>query len=343
MVCLNSEPKYSLKETIYGFNFECWSDRYLCGASALKESRDVTQVQLLLHSLQPTYSNALTTCLHHDIHKYRQAKSTLTKSRYLTSSLLLKAHRELMPAEREAGRYRLKQNWIGKSRDKAVYVCPPPHKIGLLLEDYFVGTNQTIQPTVSNAIVDYAKFLLIHPFHDGNGRISRILLQRFLNKLGQPVHFSLFRLGNNSSSYQTAVMSLNEDTTSGLRNIYWVKMTTWVEEYSQFIKDIQANLYSRLSKMFLFSIVEQTDLEVIRVLIDQPIVTTDYLVSRLKYDKKIILYCIDKLVAIGILEKQNFGNNYNIIYTCKYIIYFMGELYARLFERKDFKMVSSNF
>ncbi|WP_153006471.1 Fic family protein [Leucobacter sp. G161] len=109
----------------------------------------------------------------------------------LTLENVLIAHRTLMaddPAEAiYAGRLRDMQNWIEGSdyspRD-ATYVPPPPKTVEGYLADLFEFANRDDVPVLVQAAVAHAQFESIHPFTDGNGRISRALVNTILRRRG---------------------------------------------------------------------------------------------------------------------------------------------------------------
>lgn len=104
--------------------------------------------------------------------------------------LLSDAHRLLMDGVRGSGKQpgelRRSQNWIGGTRPgKAVFVPPPPERVGALLGDteQFIHASSTLPPLVRIALV-HVQFETIHPFLDGNGRIGRLLIAALLEHFG---------------------------------------------------------------------------------------------------------------------------------------------------------------
>ena len=104
--------------------------------------------------------------------------------------LLSDAHRLLMDGVRGSGKQpgelRRSQNWIGGTRPgKAVFVPPPPERVGPLLGDMeqFIHAPSTLPPLVKIALV-HVQFETIHPFLDGNGRIGRLLIAAMLEHFG---------------------------------------------------------------------------------------------------------------------------------------------------------------
>ncbi len=112
----------------------------------------------------------------------------------ISSRLICDAHRLLMDGVRggskQPGDIRRSQNWIGGTRPgNAVFVPPPPQKVGELLaslELFIHEESFSLPPLVKIALV-HAQFETIHPFLDGNGRMGRLLIAALLE------HWKLLR------------------------------------------------------------------------------------------------------------------------------------------------------
>ncbi len=105
----------------------------------------------------------------------------------LTFQVILKWHYELLKDTKPdiAGRIRTRQVWIGGSN----FVPPTPVEVSMLMGDLIKWYNKSkdkINPVELAALL-HLKFVTIHPFSDGNGRISRILMNFVLNKNGFPM------------------------------------------------------------------------------------------------------------------------------------------------------------
>lgn len=102
----------------------------------------------------------------------------------ITSNLILGLHERLLKGVRgatNAGRYKARQNYIGsKPTDnitQAVFVPPPPEDVEALLnalERYINLPNN--EPRLVQCALAHYQFETIHPFHDGNGRVGRLLI-----------------------------------------------------------------------------------------------------------------------------------------------------------------------
>ncbi len=101
------------------------------------------------------------------------------------------AHRSLMAnepgEERNAGRIRDVQNWLGGSdySPRGVrLVPPPPDLLDDLLADLIALANRRDLPSLLQATIAHAQFETLHPFTDGNGRIGRAMVNAILRARG---------------------------------------------------------------------------------------------------------------------------------------------------------------
>lgn len=81
-------------------------------------------------------------------------------------------------ADKQSGHYKTRPNRIADHRGLTVYTPPPPEKarpLTLELLEWINSTaSDTIHPVIAGAIAHH-RLVSIHPFADGNGRISRAL------------------------------------------------------------------------------------------------------------------------------------------------------------------------
>ena len=83
-----------------------------------------------------------------------------------------------------SGEYRRVQVYI----EKAEYVPPPPFEIPQLMHELisWYRTNKRKLHPLELAVVFHTKFVTVHPFTDGNGRVGRALLNFVLRRNGYP-------------------------------------------------------------------------------------------------------------------------------------------------------------
>ncbi|MDM0032377.1 Fic family protein [Variovorax sp. J22P271] len=92
----------------------------------------------------------------------------------------------------KAVQFRNEQNWLrsGGNRGGAAsvsYVPPPPDAVPRLMDEWMAFANtapKQIDPIVAASIASFG-FVYIHPFMDGNGRLSRFLFHKALCTSGQ--------------------------------------------------------------------------------------------------------------------------------------------------------------
>ena len=147
----------------------------------------------------------------------------------ISSRLILKTHRTLLQGVRgekkTPGEYRRSQNWIGgKSLADAVFIPPHFEHLSELMGDFenFIHNENIEIPLLIKAAIIHYQFETIHPFLDGNGRIGRLLIPRFLrekNVLTKPLLYL--------SSYFEKEKNLYYDNLSRVRThndmIQWIK------------------------------------------------------------------------------------------------------------------------
>lgn len=84
--------------------------------------------------------------------------------------------------------FRTTQNWLqrgGRGAAGVRYVPPDPHSMVTLMDGFMRMANaqDDVPPLVKSALVSFG-FVFIHPFMDGNGRISRLLAHHTLHLKG---------------------------------------------------------------------------------------------------------------------------------------------------------------
>ena len=115
--------------------------------------------------------------------------------------------------------------------DKCIFVCPPPEMVNKLMSDLFKWLNDskdTIHPLILSSIFHY-EFVFIHPFSDGNGRMSRLWQNVILNKWKNifeylPIESQIHKY---QQKYYDAIMTCN---TNGNSNVFIEFMLDMIEK-----------------------------------------------------------------------------------------------------------------
>lgn len=99
---------------------------------------------------------------------------------------ILALHRLIMKGiEKESGRYRSSEVRIAGAN----FLSPPAYEVPFLMKELIDWCNQNpdeLRP-IELASVLHHRFVHIHPFHDGNGRVGRLLMNLVLIRRGYPV------------------------------------------------------------------------------------------------------------------------------------------------------------
>ncbi len=114
------------------------------------------------------------------------------------------------------GAYRQIQVWI----EKADYVPPPPFELPTLMKElieWYRKNKGRLHP-FELGILLHTKFVTIHPFTNGNGRIGRALLNFVLQKNGYPALF--LDLGNRER-YLDAAAEVNDENYEPIINLLY--------------------------------------------------------------------------------------------------------------------------
>ena len=105
----------------------------------------------------------------------------------LSLQIVLYWHKKLFGETKEDIAGKIREHGVQISLSK--FVPPTPVELQILLKEFFDWYNQNrkkISPVELAALV-HLKFVTIHPFSDGNGRISRLMMNFVLHKNGYPM------------------------------------------------------------------------------------------------------------------------------------------------------------
>ncbi len=136
--------------------------------------------------------------------------------------LIREIHGELLRGVRGSpptpGELRTSQNWIGPagcSLKEAVFVPPPPHRIGEDLSQWerFIHGGDDL-PVLVKIGLAHAQFETIHPFLDGNGRVGRLLITFMLcerDVLQKPVLYLSHFFKQHQQRYYDELQSVRDN------------------------------------------------------------------------------------------------------------------------------------
>lgn len=125
---------------------------------------------------------------------YRRAFDFVSKyldsGEYITEELILEIHKRLVEGVRGGvaapGKYRNVQNYVVNSvTGDIIYTPPPPEEVSGMMETLveWLNSEKETHPVLVSGISQF-QLVHVHPFRDGNGRISRLLSTLCLYRAG---------------------------------------------------------------------------------------------------------------------------------------------------------------
>ena len=167
-----------------------------------------------------------------------------------------------------------------------------------------------VHPLVKVASFVY-DFLSVHPFQDGNGRLSRLISTFLLLKNGykwiQYVSFE-HEIENQKNEYYQVLRSCqaqrpNED------------VTVWIQFFLSCLSNIQSQLMTKLHKSGLETKLSPKEKSIYTIIQNRPTIQSGEIAEKLAIPSPTVKRILSELLNKGLIEKQ--GNGRNVSYTIK--------------------------
>ena len=252
-----------------------------------------------------------------DIQEIANYRSTLIQAenelaeRPLNLFLIRQMHRELMSgvrgAQSEPGKFRERQNWIGKPGtpvEQAVYIPPEPLQLQSCLADLETYIQSDDSDVLIQSAIIHAQFEIIHPFLDGNGRIGRLLIPLFLfykKRLTRPMFYLSEYLEENRDVYYASLKDISQSAN-------W---NTWISFYLKAVRDQGLRNGRRIARILeLYKTTgtrirelarTQYSIEITDALFNKPIFRASDLQKRTGISKQTLMPILKQLTDAGIL------------------------------------------
>ena len=248
----------------------------------------------------------------------------------LETDLLRSLHGTLLEGvrgrDKDPGRFRSTQNWIGSEGcevDEATYVPPHPDELPRLLNDFddFLKRPPKMPVLVQAALLHY-HFEAIHPFRDGNGRIGRLMIPLLLfdrEALPQPLLYLSEYFETRRDAYYLRLRKVSEDGDY----VGWIRF--FLEgvamqaqnalEYTKALLALREQYRARLQD----GRATAHSLTVADNLFANPYVTIPAAATRLRVQFPTAQRAIERLVEAGILEEIT-GQSRNRVYRAREIL-----------------------
>ena len=150
--------------------------------------------------------------------------------RDLSLQTILYWHKRLFESTKKDIAGRIRQHQVAISGSK--FVPPSPAEVYPLLREFFKwyeGSKKKLHPVELAALV-HLKFVTIHPFADGNGRISRLIMNFVLNKQSLPMLNIPYKNRNNYYNALERSQVKRQDSVF----LQWL-FKRYVKEYTRYI------------------------------------------------------------------------------------------------------------
>jgi Fic family protein len=166
-----------------------------------------------------------------DVREIRNMKRCIdflfSHSGKIDESLVLKLHKMQMEGVMPAGQYREVDVSVGR------YICPSWREVPKLMQRFFVWFNESekTMPAFEFACMVHLKFVRIHPFRDGNGRMARLMMNLVLLKKGYP----LLNIFNDEKLLYYLVLR-KVDMTRRPKSFVEYLFSTYIRQYEEYSK-----------------------------------------------------------------------------------------------------------
>ncbi|MDP9174857.1 MAG: Fic family protein [Planctomycetota bacterium] len=251
------------------------------------------------------------------------------KNRPLGCAIIRDLHQRLMSgargSEQMPGAFRTHPVFIGRSQriEEARFVPPPPLEVERLMRglEVFIQTPGNIPPLVRAALAHY-QFEAIHPFHDGNGRVGRLLITLMLcseGLLSQPLLYLSAFFERNRQEYYDRLLEVSR---RGAWN-EWIEffLRGTAHEAIDGVERIQLllQLRQRYGKQMQKAKAPASAMRLIDELFRSPVITIKKAGRVLGLTPAATKNQIDRLVKAKILEEMT-GGKRNMVFFARGIL-----------------------
>ncbi len=241
------------------------------------------------------------------------ATKELSKEKDINLYLVNEMHKKLLESVRvsnkEPGKLRTVQNWIGPtgcSIENADFIPPKPSEISSLLENLFTYMNDAfIDPIFINLAISHFQFETIHAYRDGNGRLGRALIPIQLSILTEdtPILF----LSEIIEVYKPAYYKmLNEGRKGNILGFIKFFLQCVIEQCNSYIYKLKMVKKIYKDDMKKIEIIKGASVyKIMSVIMKQVVFTKKEVENESGVSKNVVSNIINKLCEIGIIETDN--------------------------------------
>jgi Fic family protein len=229
------------------------------------------------------------------------------KTKTFSEKHLLKLHQlmtESLLSKERTGLYRQVQNYIVNAKNIVIYTPLAPKRVAPLMRELFSWLkNSREQHSIIRSAIFHHRFVAIHPFVDGNGRVARAAAQWILFERGfEP----LYTLGvdeyfaNDRGRYYEMIQQAHE-----LDCDY----TYWIEYVAQGVLDSVDRVAERANDFASSSNGQKIHLtpkqeEVLRLIKEEGLMSSAQICKIMNINRARVNQLVAPLVKVGIIFKE---------------------------------------
>lgn len=305
-----------------GFCFEKFCYRYIAGSNSLRGSRAVSRKRLALSGSGIQSSDLEAYQLHVQIEKFDYAVKQLAACNKITLKDLCAVNKIVASDTPGAGKVRRHQNWVGPSLSKAVYVPPKPDEIEALLERLTVSLNADSEESLHKICYCHSNFLMIHPFTDGNGRCSRVLLHALdMHRKEWKISPFIYRFLAGEDRYIAATRAFGVDNNHGIDNPFWSDSIAWGKNKISEIEDVLYRTQLEISQKTLLVNLGTGLSKIIEIAWSNPIFNFEKLSTHFKSNQENLIAILKHLIETGLISQKKIKHHETeVIYEFKPIM-----------------------
>ena len=292
----------------------------LINAVVLQEAKDSSEIENIIATQDELYKALATTRKQpaqvKEVINYRKAIfkgfEIIKKQGFLRIKDIESIQKTIV--ENNAGIRAMAGTVLKNDRTGEIVYTPPQEKGEILdlLNDFLehFNINQSdLSPLINLAVLHY-QFESIHPFYDGNGRTGRILNILYLiinNLLDIPILYLSSYINENKAQYYKYLNHVNKTNEWEEYILYMLKaleetanntiekinkIKEQLEKTADIVKDKASKIYRK---------------ELVELLFEQPYSKIEFVVEKLKVERKAASRYLKKLEEIGILKSEKIG------------------------------------
>ncbi|WP_169308305.1 Fic family protein [Ferrimonas aestuarii] len=286
------------------FDYSHFLSRYLAGGVSLKEGRQISRQRLELVEAGLKTEDPLAAAVVDRARRYRQGMALLS-TQPITKASLCQAHQLVAFDVECSGQVRKIQNWVGGHSPVDARMVPvPPDQLPAHLEEFIDYICSRSSWSLEQVVAVVTQFIVLHPFHDGNGRVDRLLLEVLLQSWGQFAHGVvnpiLYRLSHRHQGFFDQTMALAQGHWQSLFS-FWQSAFDWSAAVSSQFDASMGQAHQKLQRKLALRSISPGANALLKTLYQRPLVTIESASKALGLNPMAAHGTIQELVNLDVL------------------------------------------